>query len=314
MDALGAAVDVPASTVYLVDGSLYVFRAWHSMPDEFFDSDGHPTNAVHGFTRFLCELLERTRPSHVAVAFDASLTTCFRNALYPAYKANRELPPADLERQFVRCREIAEALGVPVLCDHGFEADDLIGSALWSLRAHGFRGVIVSVDKDFGQLLGEHDEQWDYARGQRWGAAGVHARLGVHPHQVADYLALTGDAVDNIPGVPGIGAKTAAILLAHFGTLDSLLERIDEVPFLRLRGAATCAARLREHADAALLYRRLTRIALDAPVPDAADALRWQRPQGAPLDALCESLRFGPLTRERLHALAAATTHDDAHR
>ena len=295
------AVSRPA--VHLVDGSLYVFRAWHSMPDEFHDVDGHPVNAVHGFTRFLCELLERTKPEHVAVAFDASLTTSFRNTIYPAYKANRELPPPDLERQFVQCREVAEALGVPVLIDHTFEADDLIGSALWTLRGHGFRSVIVSADKDFGQLLGEDDEQWDYARNLRWGPAGVHEKLGVHPHQVADYLALCGDAVDNIPGVPGVGAKTAAALLAHFGSLDALLERVDEVPFLRLRGAASCAAKLREHAEAARLYRRLTRIALDAPVPPEADALRRQRGGSDAMDALCERLRFGPLTRTRLKAL-----------
>ncbi|WP_267223574.1 5'-3' exonuclease [Dyella silvae] len=289
--------------VHLIDGSLYVFRAWHSMPDEFQDAEGHPVNAVHGFTRFLCELLERVKPEHLAVAFDASLTTSFRNAIYPAYKANRELPPPDLERQFVLCREVAEALGVPVLIDHTYEADDLIGSALWSLRGHGFRSVIVSADKDFGQLLGEYDEQWDYARGTRWGPAGVHERMGVHPYQVADYLALCGDAVDNIPGVPGVGAKTAAALLAHFGNLDALLDRVDEVPFLRIRGAASCAAKLREHAEAARLYRRLTRIALDAPVAPEVDA--WRRRQGemATMDALCERLRFGPLTRTRLKAL-----------
>ena len=289
--------------VHLVDGSLYVFRAWHSMPDEFHDVDGHPVNAVHGFTRFLCELLERVKPEHVAVAFDASLTTSFRNAIYPAYKANRELPPPDLERQFVLCREVTQALGIPVMIDHAFEADDLIGSAMWTLRGHGFRSVIVSADKDFGQLLGEFDEQWDYARNLRWGPAGVHEKLGVHPHQVADYLALCGDAVDNIPGVPGVGAKTAAALLAHFGSLDALLDRVDEVPFLRLRGAASCAAKLRKHAESARLYRRLTRIALDAPVPPEADALRRLRGEAEAMDALCERLRFGPLTRTRLKAL-----------
>lgn len=298
--------DVQTPAAHLVDGSLYVFRAWHSMPDEFRDADGHPVNAVHGFTRFLCELLEKTRPGHLAVAFDASLTTSFRNAIYLPYKANRELPPADLERQFVLCREVAGALGVPVLIDHSYEADDLIGSALWNLRAHGVPSVIVSADKDFGQLLGEYDEQWDYARNLRWGPAGVHEKLGVHPHQVADYLALCGDAVDNIPGVPGIGAKTAAALLAHFGSLDELLERVDEVAFLRLRGAAACAARLREHAEAARLYRRLTRIALDAPVPAALDALLRRPGDPAALESLGQRLRFGPLTRSRLNALAGA--------
>ncbi|MBB5358860.1 5'-3' exonuclease [Rhodanobacter sp. ANJX3] len=292
---------VPAA--YLVDGSLYVFRAWHSMPDEFFDVDGHPVNAVHGYTRFLCELLERAQPEHIAVAFDASLTSSFRNAIYPAYKANRELPPPDLERQFVQCRAITEALGIHLMIDHSFEADDLIGSTVWNFRALGWRSVIVSADKDFGQLLGEHDEQWDYARGVRWGAAGVHERLGVHPHQVADYLALCGDAVDNIPGVPGVGAKTAAALLSHFGSLDVLLERVDEVGYLRFRGAAACAMKLREHGEKARLYRRLTRIALDAPGASTVDTLlRKSDPQNR-LDLLCDQLGFGAFTRSRLRSL-----------
>jgi 5'-3' exonuclease len=299
-------VNAPASvppTVHLVDGSLYVFRAWHSMPDEFHDTDGHPVNAVHGYTRFLCELLERARPEHIAVAFDASLTSSFRNAIYPPYKANRELPPPDLERQFMQCRAITEALGIHLMIDHTFEADDLIGSTVWNLRALGWRSVIVSADKDFGQLLGEHDEQWDYARSTRWGPAGVQEKLGVQPHQVADYLALCGDAVDNIPGVPGIGAKTAAALLSHFGSLDILLDRIDEVAFLRLRGAASCAAKLREHADQARLYRRLTRIALDAPGASSAEML-LRRPGGHDhLDTLGEQLGFGAFTRSRLRAL-----------
>jgi DNA polymerase-1 len=302
MDPMTASTDAPP-VVHLVDGSLYVFRAWHSMPDEFFDVDGHPVNAVQGFTRFLCELLERVQPNHIAVAFDASLTSSFRNTIYPAYKANRELPPPDLERQFVLCRAITEALGIHVMIDHSFEADDLIGSTVWGLRANGWRSVIVSADKDFGQVLGEHDEQWDYARNVRWGPAGVHERLGVHPHQVADYLALCGDAVDNIPGVPGIGAKTAAALLSHFGSLDTLLERIDEVAFLRLRGAATCAGKLREHAEQARMYRRLTRIALDAPCATDFDMLLRRPREAAQLDSLCEQLRFGAFTRSRLRAL-----------
>lgn len=291
-------------TAHLVDGSLYVFRAWHSMPDEFHDADGHSVNAVHGYTRFLCELIERTQPEHLAVAFDASLTSSFRNAIYPPYKANRELPPPALERQFVLCRAITQALGVAMLIDHSFEADDLIGSSLWNLRSHGVRSVIVSADKDFGQLLGEHDEQWDFGRQRRWGPAGVFEKIGVHAHQVADYLALCGDAVDNIPGVPGVGAKTAAALLNHFGTLDALLERVEEVGFLRIRGAAACMGRLREHGEQARLYRRLTRIALDAPIAEDADALRPAVVDLEVLDTLAEQLRFGPMTRTRLRALA----------
>jgi 5'-3' exonuclease len=290
-------------TLYLVDASLYVFRAWHSMPDDFRDADGWPTNAVHGFARFLLELLERERPRHIAVAFDEALDSCFRNALYPAYKANREPAPEELKRQFGQCKALCTALGLVTLAHREYEADDLIGSALHHARAHGHRGVIVSADKDLSQLLGLHDEQWDFARGQRWGAAGVKARHGVDAHQIADYLALCGDAVDNIPGVPGIGAKTAAILLAHFGSLDTLLARIDEIPYLRFRGAAAAAAKLRAHREQALLCRQLSTIALDAPLDHDRDFARAVA-DAAALLALCEALRFGPLTRRRLHEAA----------
>ena len=288
---------------HLVDGSLYVFRAWHSLPDELRDRDGRPVNAVHGFARFLLDLLERARPTHVLVAFDAALTSCFRNAIYPSYKANRELPPPELEFQFGLCQELTTALGLAVAAHSSFEADDLIGSALWTLRRHGYRSVVVSADKDFGQLLGSHDEQWDFARGERWGADGVMARMGVRPEQVADYLALAGDAVDNVPGVRGIGPRTAAALLAHFGDLDALLARIDEVAALSLRGAAGVAVRLREQAGNALLSRRLTRIALDAPVPEAA-ALAWRGGDGEALEGLSQQLRLGAHTRARLRAQA----------
>ena len=285
-------------TLYLVDASMYVFRAWHSMPDEFHDADGWPTNAVHGFARFLLELLERERPTHIAIAFDEALDSCFRNALYPAYKANRDPAPPELKRQFAWCKALCRAVGLATLAHSDYEADDLIGSAAHRARPGGFRSVIVSADKDLSQLLHAQDEQYDFARGVRWGADGVKARHGVHPHQIADYLALTGDAVDNIPGITGIGPKSAAVLLAHFESLDALLARIDEVPFLRLRGAAGMATRLREQREHALLWRQLTSIPLDAPLPDG-DFARG-RGDEAELAALSDWIGFGPLTRKRL--------------
>jgi 5'-3' exonuclease len=295
------------STLHLIDASLYVFRAWHSMPQEFHDKDGAPINAVHGFTRFLCDFLERTRPTHVLVAFDESLTSSFRNGIYPHYKANRELPPQELIVQFHYCRRIAAALGLCVLADVQFEADDLIGSAVAVARRQGFRAVIVSADKDFGQLIDSDDEQWDFSKDQRWDAHGIKQRLGVRPDQVADFLALTGDAVDNIPGVPGIGPKTAAILLAHFDTLDAVLARIEEVPYLRFRGAGQAYVRIKAHREQALLSRALTGIALHAPVPQTAAELAWSPPPDpAALDGLMEQLRFGPLTRSRCRTLAQA--------
>lgn len=298
-------MSTPPATAYLVDASLYVFRAWHSMPDDFTDCDGHPANAVHGFARFVLELLERERPRHIAVAFDVALQSSFRNDLYPAYKANRDPAPEALKRQFGHCMTLCRALGLTVLADSRYEADDLIGSALRVLRAQGLSGLIVSADKDLAQLLMPGDWQWDYARDLRWDHEGVKDRFGVHAHQIADFLGLAGDASDNIPGVPGIGSKTAAALLAHFGSLDALLARVEEVPFLRIRGATQAAQRLREHRDQALLSRLLATVACDAPLP--ADF--GLAPRGAPqpeLDALLDQLRIGPMTRRRIANLAPA--------
>ncbi|MEE7546214.1 exodeoxyribonuclease IX, partial [Xanthomonas sp. Kuri4-1] len=300
MTAAGPATAALPAPLYLVDASLYVFRAWHSVPDEFRDAEGWPTNAVHGFARFLLDLLERERPDHLVVAFDEALDSCFRHAIYPAYKGNRTPAPDELRRQFAHCKALCAALGLHVLAHAHYEADDLIGSALHAARPQGFRGVIVSADKDLSQLLYEHDEQWDYARNLRWRRDGVKARHGVHAHQIADYLALCGDAIDNIPGVTGIGAKSAAVLLAHFGSLDALLERIDEIPFLRLRGAAQMALRLREQREHALLWRQLTTIALDAPLALPAPVFTRLPADADMLAGLCESLRFGPMTRRRL--------------
>ncbi len=274
------------------------------MPDEFFDADGHPVNAVHGYTRFLCELLERAQPEHIAVAFDASLTSSFRNAIYPAYKANRELPPPDLERQFVQCRAITEALGVHMMIDHNYEADDLIGSTVWSLRALGWRSVIVSADKDFGQLLGEHDEQWDYARGLRWGPAGVHEQLGVHPHQVADYLALVRRRGGQHPRRARHRRQDRRRPAQPFRQPGQPCSSAStKWRSCACAAPASCAVKLREHAEQARLCRRLTRIALDAPGASRVETLQRQHRPTDQLDALCEQLRFGAFTRSRLHAL-----------
>ncbi|CAN5209194.1 5'-3' exonuclease H3TH domain-containing protein [soil metagenome] len=291
-------------TVYLVDASMYVFRAWHSMPDEFRDAEDWPVNAVHGFTRFVLDLVERQRPTRLAFAFDVALESNFRNALFPAYKANRDPAPPELKRQFAYCQDVCRALGYTVLANSSYEADDLIGSALAHVRRLGHVGTILSADKDLAQLLGDGDLQWDYARNERWTAAEVKARYGVHAHQIADFLGLTGDAIDNIPGVPGIGAKTAATLLGHFGSLDILLERLGEVPFLRMRGSAGHAERLREHREIALLSRRLATIACDAPLPDDFDCGVRGIVDETALDSLSERLRFGPLTRRRLQNAA----------
>jgi 5'-3' exonuclease len=289
--------------LYLVDSSIYIFRAWFSMPNEFFDVEQNPTNAVQGFTRFVCDLMEQEKPAEIVFAFDESLESNYRNELYPAYKANREPAPEELKRQFEYCKALCNALGFSVLSDGYYEADDLIGTAMQLARAKGQSSIILSADKDLSQLLGEHDQQWDYAKNIRWKLAGVKAKHGVHAHQFADYLGLTGDAVDNIPGVPGIGPKTAATLLSHFGTLDEILEKVDEIPYLRIRSAAQLAIRLKEHRDMALLSRELATIRCDAPMP--VDYTHGQRSEVdlVELSDWIERCRIGPLTRRRLLAL-----------
>lgn len=292
-----------APPVYLVDASVYIFRAWFSMPDDFADASGQPTNAVYGYARFLCELLEQTEATHIAVAFDESLTTSFRNELYPAYKANRDPAPPELHRQFAWCKSLTTCLGIPTHASGAFEADDLIGTlaAVWKKRGHSLQ--IVTSDKDLAQLVGEGDIWWDFSRRQRLEATEIRARFGVGPEQIADYLALTGDPVDNIPGVPGVGPKTAAALLAHFGGLDALYGRLDEITHLSIRGARTLGLKLREHRQAALLARSLTGIRCD--IPEVIASPRAERLAGNPadLDELMDHMGFGALLRNRLKKL-----------
>lgn len=285
--------------VYLVDASIYVFRAWFSVPDEFSTSEGHPTNAVYGFTGFLCSLLEQSESGHIGVAFDESLTTSFRNELYPEYKANREPAPEELKRQFKWARQVAEALGLQCFADPAYEADDLIGtlSEYWRARGHSIN--VVSSDKDLVQLVRKGDYWWDFARNRKLGHGAVSEKFGVRPEQMADFLALTGDSVDNIPGVPGVGPKTAAALLAHFEDLDAIRERLAEVQHLSIRGAKSLHKKLEEHWPAAELARKLTVIHTEVP-----SAL--QRPEvvrgsidEARLNRLFDDLSFGRMLRQR---------------
>lgn len=297
---------MPADTLYLVDSSVYVFRAWFSMPSEFVNDDGHPTHAVYGFASFLLTLLERARPSHIALAFDESLTTSFRNEIYPDYKANRDPAPEELKRQFAWCRELGAALGIPCFSDGRYEADDLIGTLAEVARPEGYRVSIVSSDKDLAQVLGPNDELWDFARNRHVAYDAVPERFGVRAEQIADFLALTGDPVDNIPGVPGVGPKTAGALLGHFDDLDALLARIDEVAGLPLRGAKGLARRLDEHQEAARLARRLTLIHREAECIRPPLDLSWSGPNLDLLDSLCAELGFGRMLRQRARVLSDA--------
>jgi 5'-3' exonuclease len=201
---------------YLIDASVYVFRAYYSMPDDMVDGDGNPVNALYGYCRFLGDFMEQVRPEYLAVLFDESLTTSFRTGIYPAYKANREPAPPELKRQFEQCRQFTRALGVMECAHPIYEADDLIGTLVTVGRGTGRPSTIVSRDKDLAQLVSRHDVFWDFAGKGRLTYEQIPEAFGVLPEQIADFLALAGDAVDNIRGVPGVGRKTAAALLGHF--------------------------------------------------------------------------------------------------
>ncbi|HLR86974.1 MAG TPA: 5'-3' exonuclease H3TH domain-containing protein [Wenzhouxiangella sp.] len=295
---------VRPETAYLVDASIYIFRAWHTLPDQFVDPAGRPTNAVYGFARFLCDLIEKTGAMHVAVAFDESMTSSFRNEICPDYKANRDPTPPALLQQFAWCRDLSRALGLAVYSDGWYEADDLIASLAAGCKSRQQAVCVVSGDKDLAQVLDRGDWWWDFPRRQPMNKNDVFEHFGVYPHQIADFLALAGDSVDNIAGVTGVGPKTAARLLNHFGSLDEIYSRLDEIAWLRFRGSKTLAAKLRKDEPAARLARRLT--GLEEQIPELADnaSIRRRRHDADALDALLDALGFGRPLRERLHRLA----------
>jgi DNA polymerase I len=292
--------------VYLIDASFYVFRAWHSMPPDLADGEGNPTHALYGFARFLGDLLERRRPHYVAVAFDESHGKSFRHRLFPAYKANREAAPLQLRRQFALCREFCRHLGIAEFASPDYEADDLIGTLVHRCRAKGLRVTLVSRDKDLAQLIGPGDVFWDYSDSAEYRYHDIQERFGALPERMADYLALTGDSVDNVPGVPGVGPKTAAALMKLFTSLDALFDRLELVADLPLRGAASLSRRLLEHRVAAYQARALTRICCDVPLEAARMDLTCHAPDLPRIAAFCDYQGFGSLVRRQAERLAAA--------
>ena len=290
---------------YLIDASVYVFRAYYSMPDDMVDDNGNPINALYGYCRFLGDFMEQVKPDSVAVLFDESLTTSFRTAIYPEYKANRDPAPPELKRQFVQCREYTRALGVMECAHPEYEADDLIGTLVTRGRKNGVPSTIVSRDKDLAQLVDKKDVFWDFAGKGKIKYDDIPEYFGVWPEQIADFLALAGDTVDNIKGVPGVGKKTATALLEHFGSLDSLYENLDAVHEVNVRGAKSLAAKLELHKDAAMLARQRTGIACDAPFDMPKSGLRPARPDLGRINALFDEAGIGMALRRQAERVAA---------
>lgn len=285
---------------YLIDASVYVFRAYYSMPDDMVDAEGNPVNALYGFCRFLGDFMEQVKPDRLAVLWDESLSTSFRTDIYPEYKANREPAPPELKRQFEQCREFTRALGLTEFAHPSYEADDLIGTLVMRGRAAGRPSTILTRDKDLAQLVDKDDVFWDFAgKGRITYQQIPDFFFGLWPEQIADFLALAGDAVDNIKGVPGVGQKTATALLQHFGSLDKVYSSIDRIHEVKVRGAKSLGAKLELHKDAAMLARRLTGIACDAPLEHSEDGLRPRRPDLGAINALFDRANIGTALRRQ---------------
>lgn len=278
--------------VYLIDGSGYIFRAYHALPP-MTRADGTPVNAVYGFSNMLYKLLDDTlqsgKATHFAVIFDTAGKT-FRSDIYSEYKANRPPAPEDLIPQFPLFREAVRAFGLPCLEMRGYEADDLIATYAEQAREQGHKVIIVSSDKDLMQLVDDNITMLDPMKNRPIGIPEVQEKFFVHPDKVIDIQALAGDSTDNVPGVPGIGVKTAAQLIDEYGDLDTLLERAGEIKQPKRR------QNLQEHADLARISRELVTLKRDVPVEDGIADFLISEPEAEPLVAFLESNDFKTLT------------------
>src|SRR5437588_5180229 len=290
------AVKAPAKGdhVFLVDGSSYIFRAYHALPPLNRKSDGIQVNAVLGFCNMVWKLLREmpadNRPTHLAIIFDKSEVT-FRNKIYPEYKAHRPPAPDDLIPQFALIREAVQAFDLPCLEQQGFEADDLIATYVREACEAGATATIVSSDKDLMQLVSDCVIMFDTMKDRKIGRAEVLEKFGVPPEKVVEVQALIGDSTDNVPGVPGIGVKTAAQLIGEYGDLETPLKRAPEIKQDKRRQA------LIEHAEMARLSKKLVtlddRVKLDVPMGDLA----VHEPDHKRLIAFLKAMEFNSLMR-----------------
>ncbi|MGH7408808.1 MAG: 5'-3' exonuclease [Candidatus Methylomirabilales bacterium] len=270
--------------LFLVDGSSYVYRAFHALPP-LTGPGGHPTHATYGFTAMLLRLLREQAPEYAGIVFDTEGPT-ERHRAFEAYKAQRPPMPEALAVQLPDIRQVVTGFRLPLLAESGQEADDLLGSLAVSAAEAGFDVVLVTGDKDMCQVVGAHVRLYDSMRDRWTSEAEVRERFGVPPAAVPEVMGLMGDSVDNIPGVPGVGEKTAKQLIAEFGSIENLLSHLEGVKRPRLREA------LAAHAKQARLSRALATIRTDLPIPFTPAAFRRQPPDLAGLGDLFRALGF----------------------
>jgi len=284
--------DVPALRLWMIDASAYIFRAYHALPPLTRKSDGLPVGAVQGYCNMLWKLLRDMKgadgPTHLVAIFDHSEKT-FRNELYDQYKANRSAPPEDLIPQFPLVRQATAAFGVHCVELAGYEADDLIATYACKARDMGGEAVIVSSDKDLMQLIGPQVVMWDPMKDRRLAEDAVMEKFGVTPDKMIDLQALIGDSVDNVPGAPGIGPKTAAQLLDEYGDLDTLLDRAGEIKQPKRRET------LITFRDQILLSRELVKLTCDAPAPEPIEDFAVRDPDPEVLGAFLDEMEFRSL-------------------
>ena len=286
--------DGPSIRLWMIDASAYIFRAYHALPPLTRKSDGLPVGAVQGYCNMLWKLLKDMKgadgPTHLVAIFDHSDKT-FRNTLYDQYKAHRPPAPEDLVPQFPLVREATAAFGVHCVELAGYEADDLIATYACKARDAGGEAVIVSSDKDLMQLIGGGVVMWDPMKDRRLAEPEVFEKFGVGPEKMVDLQALIGDSVDNVPGAPGIGPKTAAQLLDEYGDLDTLLARAGEIKQPKRRDT------LINFADQIRLSRELVRLTCDAPAPELIDDFAVRDPDPETLSAFLDKMEFRSLQR-----------------
>ncbi|MGH7771257.1 MAG: 5'-3' exonuclease [Candidatus Binatia bacterium] len=283
------------SRVYLIDGSSYIFRAFFALPP-LTNSSGLPTQAIYGFTTMALKFLREYRPDYLTVVLDAGRET-FRNQIYQDYKGNRPEAPPNLVPQFPYIRKVLGAMNVTVLELDGFEADDLIATLSKYFSARGNEVVIVSGDKDLMQLVSEEVKLLDTAKGKWIGIEEVKEKFGVEPERVVEVMGLMGDSIDNIPGVKGIGEKSAIALIQKFHTLENLFDHLDELEETKLKGAARIRKALMEGKEAAFLSRNLATVRTDVPIEIELENLRYQGSHKEKLRDLFIELGFSQLLK-----------------
>lgn len=274
--------------LYLIDGSSYIFRAYYGVRADLSTSGGFPTNAVYGFATMLLKFLREYEPKYLGMVFD-SKGDVFRNEIYPEYKANREEAPESLKPQFQKIFELVQAFSIPMLAMEGYEADDIMGTVAKAQKAS--KVVLVTGDKDFCQLVSENVTLVDTMRERVTGVEEVRRKYGIEPQQMVDFFALVGDKVDNVPGVAGVGEKTASALISSYGNLDGVYGNIKEL-------RPSVAKKLEEQKDKAYLSRELVTIKTDVDVGTGIEDFSYGGYTAENLQEIFSELEFERLLEE----------------